>query len=132
MGVFLLKYRDTLPALQVVLKNPDGTVHNLTGSTAWKLHVWLNDGTKLTRGMTKIGADIDGTLRYTWAATDWDAGTGGPPFTAGGLILGPDLPLAPGIREHWMEYEVIGGTSRLTFPNGGYDTLRVYTDIGQG
>ena len=75
-------------------------------------------------------------VRYTWIATDWDPVSGGG--AVGGLVVGPTLPLAPGVREHLMEYEVIGGTSRLTFPNGGtslgeaYDTLRIWADIGQG
>ena len=30
MGVFLIKENDTLPILEVVLKNPDGTVHDLS------------------------------------------------------------------------------------------------------
>ena len=143
--VFELKYRDTLPVFEVVLRDPAppgtlGPVHDLTGSTAWWLHVWLSDGTKLTRAMSKFGIDTAGTLRYPWIATDWDAGSGGPPFTVGGLIVGPSLPLTPGEREHRMEYEVLGpSTARMTFPNGhnsdgalAYHTLRIVTDIADG
>jgi len=109
---FCLKYRDTLPILQVVLKNPDGTVHDLTGSTAWKLHVKLEDGTVFTRDMVKVGVDTAGTLKYAWAAADWIAG----------LVVG----------RHRMEYEVLGGgASRLTFPNDTDHVLRVTRDIGQ-
>lgn len=122
--MFYLKYRDTRPILEVVLKDPDGSVHDLTGATTFKLHMWLSDGTtKLTRDMTLFGPAANGTLRYTWLATDWDAGN---------LVIGPVLPLKPGEVEHRMEYEVMAGTARLTFPNDGYDVLRILTDIGQG
>ena len=134
MAVQTLKFRDTRPILEVVLRDPPpvgsapgtlGPVHDLTGSTAWYLHVWLSDGTKLAaRTMVKFGADVNGTLRYTWVTTDWDAGN---------LVVGPSLPLKPGTREHRIEYEVIGPSpARLTFPNGGYDTLRILPDIGEG
>lgn len=130
MSVFALKYRDTRPPLEVVLKNPDRTAFDLTGSTAWKLHIWLADGSKLVRDMTKVGADTAGILRYAWISTDWDPVSAGG--TVGGLVARP-LPLAPGEREHRMEYEVLGpATARLTFPNDGYDTLRILEDIGQG
>lgn len=130
MAIFNLKRGDTKPPLEVQLKNPNGTVHDLTGSTGWKLHIWLADGTKLIRDMTKVGTDEAGTLSYAWVATDWDAVSGGG--TVGGLVARP-LPLLPGEREHRMEYEVTGpGGARLTFPNDGYDTLRILEDIGQG
>ena len=124
MGVFYLKYKDTRPVLEVALKNPDGTPYDLTGSTDWKLHIRLNTGVVVTRDMTKVGADQEGRLRYTWLATDWDQ--------PGGLVVGPTLPLQPTDVEHAMEYEVIGPTSRQTFPGGGYDTLRIQPDLGQG
>ena len=119
--------------LEVVLLDPDGTPHDLTGSTGWALHIWLSDGTtKLTRSMVKHGVDANGTLRYSWIGTEWDAGAGGPPYTSGGLVVGPTLPLKPGQREHRMEYEVVGpGIERLTFPNDGYDILRIVTDVGE-
>ena len=124
MGVFYLKYRDVNPVLEVVLKDPDNSVHDLTGATDWKLHIWLSDGTKLTRTMTVFGAASNGTLRYTWVATDWDTGN---------LVASPSLPLNPGVNEHRMEYEVIGpAPARMTFPNSTYDILRIVTDIGQG
>jgi hypothetical protein len=138
MAIFHLKRGDTLPILEVVLKNPDGSVHDLTGSSSWKLHIRLSDGTELVRDMTKQGLDTAGTLRYTWVATDWDAPVGAP-ATVGGLVAGPPLPLARGVVEHRMEYEVLGPSGgRLTFPNGGdmasqaYDTLRIWDDIGNG
>lgn len=114
MAVFYLKYQDTRPVLEVVLKDPDDSVHDLTSSTGWKLHIRLSDGTKLERSMVIFGAATNGTLRYTWIATDWDAGN---------LVVG----------SHDMEYEVVGPSpARLTFPNSGYDKLSIIEDIGQG
>jgi hypothetical protein len=124
--IFYLKYRDTRPILEAVLKNPNGTVYDLTGSTDWKFHIWLSDGTKLVRTMAVFGAATNGTLRYTWIATDWDAATSpdaNNSYQVGALVSG----------QHRMEYEVIGPSPvRLTFPNGGYDTLKVTADVGQG
>ena len=137
MDTFYLKNRDTRPILEVTLHDPAppgsapdtlGPVHDLTGSTAWELHIWLSDGTSLTRVLVPDGDLTTGIVRYTWLATDWDAGN---------LVVSPTLPLAPGVREHWMEYEVKGPTTaRMTFPNGGdpseaYDALRIYQDVGQ-
>jgi len=112
VNTFVLKRGDTLPILEVVLKNPDGSVHDLTGSTDWKLHVKLATGAVVTRTMTKQGADVLGTLRYVWVAADWNAG---------GLV--------GNLFDHHMEYEVIAGTNRLTFPNDGYDVLRILPDL---
>jgi hypothetical protein len=126
MQVFHLKHRDTLPILDVYLKKPDQTAFDLTGSTAWKLHIQLSNGTKLTRTMSKVGTDADGHVRYAWIATEWDAGStpdSEGAYTVGGLDVG----------QHKMEYEVIGpGGARLTFPNNGYDRLSIVADVGQG
>lgn len=113
MGVFILKYRDTQPVLQVTLKNPDALIHDLTGETVYKLHIKLQEGGTLSRDMTVVGAPTAGTLRYTWLATDWNAGN---------LIVGT----------HRMEYEIV--SARLTFPNkeSENDTLFISADIGQG
>lgn len=117
MAIFTLKHRDTRPILEVVLYNPDGSVHDLTGATAFKLHI--KDGsTVITRDMVKQGLDTAGTLRYSWADADW-TGT-------------PGLPAPPSLypqRDLPMEYEVVAGTSRMTFPNEGHDTLRILGDI---
>jgi hypothetical protein len=128
-----LKYRDTLPIMEVELieLDPDNPgemqAHDLTGSTAWKLHVWLSDGTVFTRDMVVTGDPTLGVLRYTFVASDWDTTN-----VNGFLTVGPTLPMLPSEREHRMEYEVIGsGGTRLTFPNDGYDILRVVLDIGQ-
>lgn len=128
MAIHTLKFRDSRPVLEVFLKNPDATAYDLTGATIWKLHVLKNDKTIFTRDMVVTGSAALGCLRYTWVAADWVEGTAG-----GFLIAGPTLPLAVGAAEHQMEYEIIGpSTVRATFPNDGFDTLRVTPDIAQG
>ena len=128
MGVFYLKLNDTLPLLEVALTDPDGGAHDLDSETI-KLRIWNTDGTKLVRDMVIEGAAALGVVRYQWVAADWAAGSGGPPFTAGGLIVGPALPVKPSTREARMEYEVTSGSDVLTFPNADYDTLRIWQDI---
>lgn len=132
MAVFEIKYRDTGRALRVRLTVPDPNdatgrrriPFDLTGATAQKLHVRLNTGDVVTRDMAVVGAPTDGVLEYQWQPADWGVGA---------IVAGPELPLSPGETEHVMEYEVIGPASaRNTFPTGGYDTLRVTPDLGQG
>lgn len=127
MAIHYLKFRDVRPILRAALKNPDGTAYDLTGATSVSLHVHLNDGNTVTRTMTISGTPTTGEVTYTWLAADWD--TANP---LGYLIAGPEIPLAVGAAEHKMEYEVLGpATVRLTFPNDGYDILRVTPDLGQ-
>jgi len=110
---FYLKARDTLPVLEVALKDPDGTAHDLTGADAVWLHVSLPGGT-FSREMTVDDA-TGGIVSYAWVPTDW--------------TVAPALAAYP--VPYRMEYEVIDGTDHLTFPNDGYDELVVASDIGQ-
>lgn len=117
-AIFNLKARDTRPILEVVLRNPDGSVHDLTGSTSWKLHLRTpTSATVITRDMVKEGLDTAGTLRYTWLSTDWNTG----------ILPQPTSPYDS--EELYMEYEVIAGTSRMTFPNDGHDLLKIRGDL---
>lgn len=114
MGTFYLKVGDTT-TLETTLKDPDLTVHDLTGKTI-NLNIWLSDGTKLTRAMVIQGAATNGVVRYIFVAGDW---------VAGQLVASPTLPLKPGVRDHRMEYEAVLSADVVTFPNDGYDTLRI-------
>lgn len=123
MAIFSLKARDTRPILEVQLKNPDGSNHDLTGSTAWKLHIQVSPTVVLVRDLTKQGPDADGTLRYSWAATDWD-----PAVSTDPKLPTPSTPWETVELE--MEYKVLGGaSSRMTFPNDGYDKLQILGDL---
>lgn len=139
MAVFELKSGNTRPILQVTLRNPDGSPADHAGATGRKLNIHLADGTKLRRDLVPVG-DAPGVgqpdnrpLRYVWTPEDWGPVNGDG--TAGGLVVGPSLPLAPGEREHRMDYDVIAGTDVQTYPNGGtspeeaFDTLRIWGAI---
>jgi hypothetical protein len=125
--IFWLKFRDTTPILEVALKNPDGSAFNLTGATKQKLHIYRNDGSVVSRDMVTLAPATNGIQRYQWLDADWDTGN-----VAGYLTVGPSLPLKPTSVEHKMEYEVVNASGRQTFPNDGYDVLRILADIGQG
>ena len=120
MGVYYLKENDTGTVMQVALKNPDDTVHVLTGKSV-DLNIWLSDGTKLTPKVMTVSDAANGIVQYAWVAGDWGAA---------GLVKGPSLPLAPGEREHRMEYQATTTATgvKITFPNDGYDTLRIYEE----
>jgi len=109
-----LKYRDTRPTIEVELKKPDGTAVDLTGTTV-KMHIRIeNESTTLTRTMTITGAPTLGVVQYPWVAADWTT----PPALKKG--------------DHRLEYEVILGADRQTYPNSTYDTLAVVDDLAQG
>lgn len=121
MATFSLKSSDTRPILEVTLRNPDNSAHDLTGATAFKLKVRTGPATVFVRDLVKEGLDTAGTLRYTWQASDWDTGN------VNGFL--PEPPSSYPVSEFPMEYEVSGGTSVMTFPNNGHDTLRIVGDV---
>lgn len=118
--IFNLKRGDTFPVIEVELLNPDETVHDLTGSTAWVLRVALSDGTFFHRAMSIYGDPEDGLLRYAWQATDWDE-----------LIVSPDWELGFEGKHHRMDYQVLGSGAAATFPNRGFHVLQISPDIGE-
>lgn len=116
--VFTLKQGDILPILEVTLLNPDLSVHDYSGASTFQLRVKLwPSSAVLVRTMIPEGLPAGGKLRYIWATTDWNAGglTVGP-------IIHPGMTMKPGEWEHVMHYRVDG---KHTFPNGGYDILRI-------
>ena len=94
MAIFDLTFGDELPILEVQLLNPDGSVHDLTGSTAWQLRVKVG-ATLVTRDMFIQGDPTLGTVRYQWQVNDEAA-----------------LPRG----SHPMRYRVSRGTLTQTFP----------------
>lgn len=141
---FYLKRGDTLKVLQVTLERQDPTdpdsylAADVSAADAVSLNIILSDGTVLTREMT-VSDGPNGVVTYAWAEADFAAGSGGSgtkasPYTAGGLVASPALPLADGVDEHRMEYEVLGpSTARETFPNNELgDVLRITDDIADG
>jgi hypothetical protein len=124
--IFPLKFRDTRPIIEVALVDPDGDAHDLSGVDAVWLHVWLSTGAKFSREMYVYGAAPSGLVRYDWETADWDTTN-----ASGYLVVSPDW-TRPNAGYHRMEYETIRGGERLTFPNDGYDVLRVVIDVAQG
>jgi hypothetical protein len=117
MSTFILKKRDTLPVLEIVLLDDKDDVlsyHDLAGATAVWLHVRLPDGTIFTRAMVVDAVPTSGIVRYAFVTTDW---TTVPALTAG---------------THPMECEVlVGASSRRSFPADGDDRIVIPSDIGQ-
>lgn len=128
-NIVRLKYRDTAPVLEVELLDSDGTAVDLTSADAIYLHIALeNSDVRIEREMDIEGVPTLGTVRYEFEDTDWEG----------------DEAITPGL--HRMEYEVVAGTSRQTYPNGdpnedgdhaslgenAYHWLRVWGDLGQG
>jgi hypothetical protein len=117
--VFTLREGDILPILEATLLNPDGSVHDYTGASTFQLRVKLWPlGTIFVRNMVAEGLPTGGKVRYSWLAADWNQ--------PGGLVVGPikhpEQALKPGEWEHAMYFRVDG---KLTFPNGGFDILRI-------
>lgn len=112
---FYLKHRDTLPVLEVALKDPDDTAHNLTGALSATLHIKLEDGTAVPGKAMAFDSDrLTGIVRYIWQALDW--------APSGELVAGV----------HTMEYEILGpADARMTFPNDDEDNLAIRVDLGQ-
>ena len=115
--IFNLKRGDTLAPFSTVLKNPDKSIHDLSGATKAFLHVTLADGSGVfTRELTLPTDRLSGRVTRAWLPTDW---TDGSPV----LVTG----------EHPCEVETIGAAGeRLTFPNDRNDRLDVTQDIGDG
>ena len=128
MRTFYLKEGDTRPILAPPLRNPAAvpggpdTAYDLTGADSVTCHITLSDGTKISKTMAFPADRTTGIPTYAWLATDWDPG---------GLVASPALPLADGVVDHRMEYEVLGPAAgqRLTFPNNDYDTLHIEADL---
>ena len=131
--VWFLKQNDTRPAFKTQLKNPDGSIRDLTNSATRTHIIKLSNGTVLKRSLAVLNPPgVDGFVTYVPIASDWDV------YSSGGLVGGfvpgpvPPLPVVDGVvtPQHLMEYEVIdtdGG--KTTHPNNGYDILRIYPDL---
>lgn len=135
MAEQFLKYLDTRPSVQPLLRNPDGVPADLTTALSITLVVHLGvgvngrlidpadllfetlTGTPFKRVMLVVGNPLDGVPQYDWVDADWTS-TPGPALVRG---------------RHRMEYEVVyPGGVRITYPNDGYDVLTIGSDLGQG
>lgn len=102
---FYIKQNDTSPAIQATLKDPDGTVVNLAGSSV-RFHMADMAGT-IKVDTTATIVDNDGVVRYSWQAGDTD--------TAG---------------LYKAEFEVTYADSTIeTFPNEGKLIISIEPEI---
>lgn len=106
MSTFFIKKRDTSPAFQVTLKDASDTVVDLTGSTI-RFHMVTPTGTTVIDASATIVTATAGVCKYVWASGDT--------ASAG---------------DYNAEFEVTYADSTIeTFPNYGYETVRVYEDL---
>lgn len=102
---FTIKKSDRLPALVDTLREPNGSVADLTGATV--RFIMRGPTTKSGNGSI-VGAATLGQARYDWASGDTDTP---------GLYIG--------------EWEVTySGSRKETYPNGQYLGIRVLEDLG--
>lgn len=69
MADFYLKIGDTLPILDVTLKNASGTPINLTGASVQVVLRHQGTGATVTKACTLADA-ANGRVTYTWLAND--------------------------------------------------------------
>lgn len=104
MADIYLKHKDRLPKLRATLSDANGPV-DLTGATVkvwWRLQ---SGGTEKSGTCTIVDA-ANGVVEYAWAAGDTD--------TAG---------------DYYVEFVATFGIATMTFPNDGYLTMSILSDL---
>lgn len=70
MQTFVLKQNDTSPAIQAILKNPDGSVINLDGADVC-FNMRSSRGEQIiNRALVTVLDATNGLVRYEWIAAD--------------------------------------------------------------
>ena len=106
MSTFFIKRNDTSPAFQATLKDASDTAVDLTGATL-RFHMVTPSGTTVVDAAATAVTATAGICKYVWATGD-TASAGD--FSA--------------------EFEVTYADSTVeTFPNYGYETVRIYEDL---
>ena len=107
--VFYIKKGDRLPAFTGIVKDGDGVIVNLTGCTAKFIMSKIPGGIPVVNASaTIVPPPTSGQVSYAWGATDT--------ATAG---------------TYYAEIEVtFPGALLETFPNDGYATVIIGTDLG--
>lgn len=110
MADFSLKAHDRLPSIQATLKNPDGSLLDLTGATSVKFIMKLKDapGTvKVNAAAVVVAPATGGIVRYDWLAIDTDA-----------------------VGSYQAEWEITWtGGKKQTVPTTSYHTIDVLADL---
>lgn len=105
---FDIKRHDLRPSIRISVTNAsDGSAYDLTGATATFLMYDCDGNMKVTAAAAIEAPATDGILRYDWIAGDTDT------------------------EGEWLaEFEVdFGGGDKITFPNNGVLTVRIYEDL---
>jgi hypothetical protein len=102
---FYIKRGDRLPAFTRTLEDANGNPVDLTGGTVQFRMLPVQGGSLIT-GAATVTAATAGLVRYNWAAGDTD-------------LVGMFL----------AEWEATFSGQVETFPNGGYDVVRITADL---
>lgn len=102
LDTFVIKRGDTLPALRRTLQFDDGTIQDLTLSTAINFIYSAKDGTEPVQTGQVVRTATIVNSPGTDGLVEW------APIAADTLVVG----------EFLAEFEVQFGTDRITFPNG--------------
>jgi len=102
---FYIKRGDRLPAFTRTLEDAAGAAVDLSGGSVQFRMQPMQGGSLITGAATIVGATT-GEVRYNWAAGDTD--------TIGMFLA---------------EWEVTFSGSTETFPNGGYDVVKITADL---
>lgn len=115
---FTLKRGDTLPTLRRVLKFDDGTIQDLTTSTAINFIYSVEDGGSPTQTGQVVRTASIVNAPGTDGLVEWS------PIAADSAV----------VADYLAEFEVQFGADRLTFPNGEgrYILFRVVQDVDDG
>lgn len=104
---FYIKRGDKLPAITRTLEDANENPVDLTGGAVAFRMQSIHGGSVLGGTATVVGPATAGNVRYDWTAGD---------TALEGVYI--------------AEWEVVfSGTSRETFPNGGYDVIKITADI---
>lgn len=100
---FYIKQGDLLPYIEVILKNADGTIVNLTGATVMFRMAKRGSTPKVNAAATIVGSASDGRVQYQWTSADTDT-----------------------IGEFRAEWVVTFGNGKTqTHPNDTWHTIRI-------
>lgn len=104
MGV--AKQADTLPVTRAQCLKPDGSPQDLTGGTV-RFHAAERRGLKFIDKAAEVEPGTAGWANFAWTADDRDT---------------------PGTYR-WEFKATLSDDGVISFPNGGYNTLRIYPQL---
>ncbi len=108
MGTFFFKQGDTVPKIQTILKDGAGVIVDLTGATVkFKMRSKFDATVKIDSAALVVSPGTDGLVEYQWVTADTNT---------------------PGWYD--AEWEVVFPGGKIeTFPNKGYDTIKIAIQV---